>query len=187
MSNSTFSGGELVVDPKPSQVESATGDTSPIESMTELEAVLSARIIAKPLMLPQALTISVRNKGFYYRWVAYKAHGGQNLSKYQNMGFTKATLDDVDPRNERAAENPDGIVIGDLLLMKLPRELYLSKIKMNYEQANAATVRGGAKSRARQIKTVIPEDIPNDSAGNPLVDFYEPNDQDRRHRGGRRP
>jgi hypothetical protein len=182
MTNQSAQSSTLVTDVKPLDVLSAHAaqsvDTSKlklkgIEDMTELDAIMSANIIAKPLAMPEGLSIRKKNKSYHYRWVAFKANGGHNLSRFLYMGFTKATTDDVETVDKKASEHPDGIIHGDLLLMKLPLEQYLSALKNNYIRSNVATARnrGHRPGQAQRElgRTAYGKD------GKPLMSFYEPN------------
>jgi hypothetical protein len=172
-------GSKKTVDPNANAVKSVSLTKQQLEDMTELDAVFNASIIAKPLMMPEGLNIIVKNKEYSYRWVAFKTKGGENLSKFQYMGYTKADLNDVDPQSEKAASNPDGIILGDLLLMKIPKELYLGHIKENYRRANiAATRMGQTTNDANKIREMFPGGIPTDSTGQPVGGFYKPGDEE---------
>ena len=184
MTNDSAQSKTIIVDDKPTSafvnpgvVQTADKSKIAIYNMTETEAIFSASIEAKPLMMPEGLNIIVKKNEYSYRWVAFKARGGENLSKYKYMGFTKATLDDVDPNSEIAKNNPDGIILGDLLLMKIPKEIYYSHLKDNYKRANIARTKMlQLSSDTQKIKEVFPNGIPADGTGKPVGSFFKPGD-----------
>lgn len=153
------------------QVKTISADAIDYSKLDETSSLFDANIIAKPLMLPEGLSLTIRNHEYSYRWVAFKVRDGLNFDRYKNMGFEKATLADVTPSSSKACQQNGDIIFGDLLLMRIPKVLYFAHLKENYRRANAAFTRNAIMA---QVDNEFPNGIPNDSSGRPLVNFYTP-------------
>lgn len=101
----------------------------------EAAILFDKSIVARPLNTPEVCSIHVKNTEYYYRWVAAKALGGQVYTQRQAMGFTNATVDDVEILVGDAVATKGEIRAGDLILMKLPYGKWASHVKANMIKA----------------------------------------------------
>lgn len=114
------------------------GDSKVVDfsSMTEYEAYRSEAIVARPVMLPNELEFTVTHSEYAYRWFHFNNKDNKRFFDAQHMGFVKATAEDVSMLNT-AAVTPDGIIHGDLILMKMRKEQYYGLLKFNALRALA--------------------------------------------------
>lgn len=124
-----------------------------IDTLSEEEAYFRSDITARPVMLPDILDFVAKRNEYSYRWVQFKALDGKRYADMKYLGFEDATASDITMRNTQA-QTSDGIIVGDLKLMKIQKELYFGMLKGNVERALAVTKRSGIASAARsQIST----------------------------------
>ena len=119
-------------------------------------------IEARPLVLPNFDNISAvkqKNKNVSLRWVNRIAP--MRMAQMHAMGFVNATTADVDVP---ATMLKDGaIIVGDLILMKIARTIYMGALKHNQQKAverlsKPVDVERGKQTLAQQVPAGVPPD-----------------------------
>lgn len=128
----------------------------------EARILLDKSVVARRLAAPSAEEIRIKNTGQYYRWVAWKVLGGRRYGQMKAMGFQNATSGDAEAMCPGISVTDDAITIGDLILMKLPYELWASHAKANMQRAIQL---GNAKNRGMYVENASP-DVFSDSVPN---------------------
>jgi hypothetical protein len=128
----------------------------------EARIMLDKSIVARRLRAPSAEEIRIKNTGMYYRWVAWKVLGGRRYGQMKAMGFQNATNADAEAMCPGITVTLDEITIGDLILMKLPYELWAAHFKANATRAEAL---GNKRSRGMYVENASP-DIYSDAVPN---------------------
>jgi hypothetical protein len=93
-----------------------------------------ASIVARPLMVPEVCSVHVKNLEYQYRWV-FKDSRGLVYMQRRAQGFTNATTDDVDVLGGDITANNSEIMAGDVILMKIRKDLYEAAMKWNMQKA----------------------------------------------------
>ena len=101
----------------------------------EMQILLNKSIVSRRLRAPSAEEIRIKNTGMYYRWVAWKVLGGRRYGQMKAMGFENATSGDAEAMCPGVSVAEDAITCGDLILMKLPYELWAGHVKANMQKA----------------------------------------------------
>lgn len=105
----------------------------------EVAILFNKSIVAKPLMAPEVCSVKVKNHEYRYRWVNKQAKGGLMYQMRRAQGFTNATLEDVELLGGDVVHDGGAITAFDLILMKIPVDLYDAAIKHNMEKAFTLT------------------------------------------------
>jgi hypothetical protein len=118
------------------KIESVPKDQIEFYQLNEDDILLDASIEAKPLFMNESYKIKVRDPGLYaYYWGEFKAKSGLRFAQLRAMGFTPASPDEI---IEHQAEIVDGkLVLGDVMLLRMPKNKYVSHIKNNLMKSNA--------------------------------------------------
>lgn len=101
----------------------------------EAAIILDKSIVARPLSNPQVADVRIKNTDFYYRWVNRESHNGMMYQRRKLQGFVNATTDDVDLLTGNAVQDSGELRAGDLVLMKLPIEVWKQAVKYNAQKA----------------------------------------------------
>lgn len=110
--------------------------------LTEQEILLDASIEAKPFYMPNTLDITIKNYDNVYRWVNRKGSDAMLHTRARGLGFTNATLEDVDLVNPDASTMDGGSIVSqDCVLMKIPCQRYYQALKANMLKAQNATAK----------------------------------------------
>lgn len=114
-----------------------TADAGNVElrEMSDLDFIKDASIIARPLMLPETLKIKAKDPHYVYRWINWKGAGGTWFRKMKLAGFIPARVEDLHEHHAEVDTSTGNIVMGDLMLMKIQREVYGGMIKHNFQRA----------------------------------------------------
>jgi len=132
---------EVVKDIRPDDNIEVAGPTKTISR--EAALLFDKSVVARPLMTPEVCSIHPKNTEYQYRWVNHDSERGRMYKMRRSQGFTNATPDDVEVMGGDAAIDDGTIRAGDLILMKIRRDLYDAAIKFNMEKAYAmARMRG---------------------------------------------
>lgn len=113
----------------------------------EAQILFNKAIIARPLNRPEVASIHVKNAENYYRWVNRLSQSGRVYNERKAMGFVNATTDDVDVLVGDTVGSKDEIRCGDLVLMKIPFELWAGHVKKNMVEAHTLTNMRGVYNR----------------------------------------
>ena len=121
---------------------------------------LDEAIIARPLQLPDSDNIHLKDKSFEPRWVNFSVGEKESPLRFHQMkaaGFTVVKPDEVEGGIASSYETIDGkIVNGDVVLMKVKKEVYHGALKWNWEKAQR---RRGMKAMTDTGKDYIKEDL----------------------------
>lgn len=138
------------------KIDSVPKDQVEFYQLSEDDILLDASIIAKPLKMNESYKIKVRDPGLYaYYWGEYRAKNGLRFAQLKAMGFVPASPDEI---IEHQAEVVDGkLVLGDVMLMKMPKNRYAAHIKSNLmksmDMMNPQKAMEVAKSKAGTLIT----------------------------------
>lgn len=135
------------------------GQIVDLSTMTEEEALLSDMIEARPTMMSDALDIRIKRSEYAYRWFQFKAADGLRLSQALNSGWTKAYKEDAEPLNTNLLTS-DGIVSGDVILLKMRKDQYYGILKNNVITALERGTRSGISSAASLSSAAILKGAP---------------------------
>ena len=126
-----------------------------VKDLKETEALFDASIEAKPLQAPSEFNITRKHTEYYYRWVNMKARGGVMYSAALYKGFSNATTDDADVNNTNFV-SPDGTITnGELILMKIPKEVAYGAMKYNLRKSMALVSRAGQGQAAQRAAAEV--------------------------------
>lgn len=100
--------------------------------MTDEEVFEDASIEAKPLYMPEMLSVKPKDPNYILRWVNFKNQSGMNLQRMQLMGFTNASPKDVEGLNPEIMLHDGALRYMDVILMKIQRLRYQQHLKANY-------------------------------------------------------
>jgi hypothetical protein len=103
----------------------------------DLAILMNASVVARPLMTPEVCSIKVKDLTYQYRWVNRDGQGGQIYQQRKSQGFLNATTSDVEILGGDAERRDGEIRAGDLILMKIRKELYEGAMKYNMQRAIA--------------------------------------------------
>lgn len=123
----------------------------------EAAILFNKSIVARPLMVPEVCSIRVKNTEYQYRWVNKAGRNGAMYMQRRAQGFTNATTDDVDIMAGDSVATNGEITAGDVILMKIRKDLYDSAMKWNMEKANLLQ-----RSRGMYLKNAS-NDVNSDS------------------------
>lgn len=130
-------------------IVAATEAEISIEDLSEDDILRSASIQAKPLSMVTSLDIKVKRKEYYYRWINRFSQGAQRYGQAKAMGYVNATIEDVEV-SETALQ--DGcIIVGDLILMKMPKAEAYGAMKANMEKAIRATSKAELRKKGESF------------------------------------
>lgn len=107
--------------------------------LSEDEILLDETVIAKPIFINEAYKIKAKDKHYAFRWVEYQAKGGLRYQQMKAMGFTNASEDDLLPQSQgghQAQVEGGKLMLGDCILMKMPRNKYLAHLKYNMQKSS---------------------------------------------------
>lgn len=107
--------------------------------ISEDEILLEESLIAKPIFINEAYKIKPKDKHYAFRWVEYQAKGGLRYQQMKAMGFTNASEDDLLPAEQgghQAQVDGGKLMLGDVILMKIPRNKYLAHLKYNMQKSS---------------------------------------------------
>ncbi len=125
-------------------------DFAPPAAPRSRELTLEARIlfdksiIARPLIMPEAAEIRVKNHDYQYRWVFCGGTKGTDAGNYNYrkrlaQGYTNATPEDVEVYGPEVSKEDGLIRTYDVVLMKIPCALIFAHYKANMLKAAALT------------------------------------------------
>lgn len=100
-------------------------------------------IVARPLMVPEVCSIEILNSEYQYRWVNRLSSNGRYYTQRRAQGFTNATLDDVRLLGGDVTGDKGEVTAGDLILMKIRRDIYDGAMKYNMQKAAQLTAARG--------------------------------------------
>jgi hypothetical protein len=140
-------------------------------------------IVARPLGVPQVCEIRIKNLEYRYRWVNRDGLGGRIYTQRRAQGFMNATPDDVEVMSADSEAKDGEIRAGDVVLMKIRKDLYDGAMKANMvkaqvlsrarglyqeggssdvnsnEVANRKTISADPGARTGQAPAFIPENV----------------------------
>lgn len=102
----------------------------------EAALLFNKSIVAKPLVTPEVCSLQVKNTEYQYRWVNRDGQSGRVYMQRRAQGFINATNEDVAIMGGDAVAKDGEIRAGDLVLMKIRRDIYDAAIKWNMEKAD---------------------------------------------------
>jgi hypothetical protein len=130
----------------------------------EAQIMLDKSIVARNFATPAFEEIRIKNLSFRYFWGNYSGANGRRYQQLRTMGWTNATLDDVEPMAADIVKEQGSIRYGDLILMKLPMGKWMEREKAKIQKA----INLGKRTRTHFAESPNP-DVRSDS--NPtLVD-----------------
>ena len=100
-------------------------------------------IVARPLMVPEVCSIHIKNTEYQYRWVNRGSQSGRYYMQRRAQGFTNATLADIDVLGGDVVGTNGEVTAGDLILMKIRRDIYDGAMKYNMQKAAQLTAARG--------------------------------------------
>lgn len=128
--------------------------------LDEDEILLDESIIAKPIFINEAYKIKPKDAHYAFRWVEYQAKGGLRYQQMKALGFQNACEDDLLPQSSgghQAQVDGGKLMLGDTILMKIPKHIYLAHLKANMLQSSAMlkpqSIHEEAKRRMGSIVT----------------------------------
>jgi hypothetical protein len=100
----------------------------------DAQILMDKSIIAKPLGVPAAEGIKIKNMAFKYRWVARLSSGGSMYARRKAQGWTDATIEDAEPNSVELTNDGGRLLYGDLILMKIPLQRYQEAMKYTMQR-----------------------------------------------------
>lgn len=103
------------------------------------EILLDESIIAKPIFTNEAYKIKPKDGHYAFRWVEYQAKGGLRYQQMKAMGFQNACEEDLLPAEQgghQAQVDGGKLMLGDVILMKIPKNKYLAHLKYNMQKSS---------------------------------------------------
>jgi hypothetical protein len=125
----------------------------------DLVALTDPKIEARPLQLPQVGQICPKNREYDYYWVRLKRGSNPDHTRFNQLraaGYTKATIDDVDPLVNSVTASADGqeITCGiDLILMKAHPQVHRGALKYHFQRAIGMTNPRGKEANDAIMKS----------------------------------
>ena|ERR1700747_1069164 len=108
--------------------------------LSEDEILLDETIIAKPIFINEAYKIKPKDRHYAFYWGNYGRNGSTaRYSQLLAMGFQNASEDDLLPKDQgghQAQVDGGKLILGDCILMKMPRNKYLSHLKHNMQKSS---------------------------------------------------
>jgi hypothetical protein len=130
----------------PPTVTSANLPKPPVAVAQPREAfVPDEQIEARPLIVPAAEQVKIKNRNCCFRWANRIAKEGESLRRWLAAGFVMA-IPTIDVDVPAGLVRNGQIINGDLVLIKISREKYIGALKYNEQRAQA---RMGPASSAR--------------------------------------
>jgi hypothetical protein len=123
-------------------------------SISEDEILLTESIIAKPLYINDAYKIKSKDKHYAYYWGNWKAGGGLRYNQLIAMGFSNASEEDLLPKEQgghQAQIDGGKLILGDVILMKMPRNKYLAHLKYNMQKSSSMLIPQKIHEQAKRI------------------------------------
>ena len=154
---------------------------------SDLENFMRESVIARPVRLPNNLTVRSKDPQYRLRWVEFKSEDGRRYNDCCNMGFRNAKPEEVVGLNTTLKVQPDGIKYNDVILMIIPCETLDGYYKYNALRAlKMVSQKGSAKIAAAEGNAQLRQGMadaginPNsrafkDAAGHPKIEIYDPN------------
>lgn len=106
-------------------------------------------IEAKPLSMPEMLSIKPKDPNIMFRWVNYKSEEGSRVARHQSMGFTISTIEDIDgPLPMEIKQGAIGIICYDVVLMKIDKLRLLQAYEYNLQKSQRMVSRKGSHDKA---------------------------------------
>lgn len=128
--------------------------------ISEDELLLDASVEARPLFTNEAYKIKPKDKHYCFLWGNFKAGQGLRYNQLIAMGFQNASEDDLLPKEQgghQAQVDGGKLILGDVMLVKMQRNKYLSHVKYNLLKSNGMLtpqkIHEQAKSMAGSITT----------------------------------
>lgn len=109
-----------------------------ITDLTE-DDILTDAVVAKDLTIPTYLDLKPVDPIYVFRWVnrKYDGDGGNRYEQMRSIGFMNAEIEDVDGKiDPKVTQDSGGIVCGDVILMKIRKDIYYSYLKANIIKSN---------------------------------------------------
>jgi len=103
----------------------------------EAQIMLDKSIVARGLGVPATEEIIVKNHSYRYFWGNRLAAGGSRYAQLKTMGYTNATLDDVEPKAVEIEKDQNEIRSGDVVLMKISIERWMAHERYKMERSMA--------------------------------------------------
>jgi len=103
----------------------------------EAQIMFDKSIVARDIGAPALEEIRIKNLSFHYYWGNRLAGAGARYAQLKSMGYTNATLDDVEPMAVEIEKGQSEIRYGDLILMKISVEKWMAREKAKMERALA--------------------------------------------------
>lgn len=134
------------------------------------------QIEARPLIVPAAEQVKIKNRNCCFRWANRIAKEGESLRRWLAAGFTMA-IPSVDVEVPAGLIRNGQIINGDLVLIKISREKYIGALKYNEERARARMAPGSVERTGRsavnqalsevnapqnlrgKVRTFVPSDV----------------------------
>ena len=129
------------------KVESVDKDQLEFYEFNEDEILRDISIVARPLFTNDSYRIVPVDKHYAFRWVEYKYGEGSFYNKAIALGFENAKPEDL--KKHQATVKDGKIYLGDVILMKIPRDIYAAQIKHNLYKSNQMVSHDGAMKAAR--------------------------------------
>lgn len=157
------------------QVSSARGSELKLEEMTEAELMANPIIEALPLGFGSALDIKIKRNEYAYRWVNRLAQEGGNYTKALSIGYSNATEEDIEVVDKNTLRDKT-IIVGDLILMKMPKLKYIAALKHNMQKANIVSSKKGLEKLGKDegARAVSSISAPKEYEIHKKVSFYQP-------------
>lgn len=159
-------------------------------SNIQVDDILSASIIARPLVLPNHLDQRARDPKYRLRWVNFKANGGARFEQCAAAGFRIAKPEEVVGVNPQLNITPTGIKYHDTILMLIEADRLLGAYKYNFQRSlNMVSEKGALDSANKLAQGQFGRDMNNlpggrvpseymvDGRGQQKVKFYVPEDK----------
>lgn len=159
----------------PIDIKTIDKDSLQLSKNIDVNDIFNEAVIARPLSFGNALDFKVKRHEYAYRWFNRYGQNGARYTWAKANGFVNADSNDVEVVNEDAIK--DGhIMVGDLILMKMPKLEYMGKMRYNHERSEQLI---NAKKLAESERAKV-EALPEirrsgtDKQGKPKVGIYIP-------------
>lgn len=117
----------------PPLAELVTPGHIPINKMSphDLDDFMHSSVVARPVRLPNRLTVRCKDPNWRPRWVEFKSEDGRRFNDCCNMGFRIAKKEEIIGLSSSLRITPEGIKDNDLVLMVIPTETINGYLKHN--------------------------------------------------------
>jgi hypothetical protein len=151
-------------------------------SSHEIDDILSASIIARPLQMPNFLDLRAKDPNYRLRWVNCKAQGGVKYDAALGMGFRVAKKEEVIGLNSTIMLAADGIKYHDVILMIIETAKLLGHYKYNFMRSISRVQKSGQEAlnmaRIETQKGLNAEHVPTSAYmtedGGHKLEYYIP-------------